>query len=90
MNDRGILASYSLSPLSKITNPENTGQINLVKDSSSNRDNDLLKNETIPVTLYNILLIVRDTDKKFELQGDSIKMKTDEKYNIDFANLPDR
>ena len=26
MNDRGILASYLMSPLSKITNPENTSQ----------------------------------------------------------------
>ena len=25
MNDRGILATYLMSPLSKITNPENTG-----------------------------------------------------------------
>ena len=34
MNDRGILASYLLSPLSKITNPENTSQFKLVEDSS--------------------------------------------------------
>ena len=36
-NDRGIIATYLMSPLSKITNPENTSQFNLVKDSSSNR-----------------------------------------------------
>ena len=42
MDDRGILASYLLSPLSKITNPENTSQFNLVKDPSSNRVTDLL------------------------------------------------
>ena len=34
MDDRGILASYLKSPLSKITNPENTSQFKLVKDSS--------------------------------------------------------
>ena len=28
MNDRGILATYLMSPLSKITNPENTVNIN--------------------------------------------------------------
>ena len=28
MNDRGILATYLMSPLSKITNPENTSQFN--------------------------------------------------------------
>ena len=36
MNDRGILASYLMSLLSKITNPENTTQFKLVKDSNSN------------------------------------------------------
>ena len=41
MNDRGILASYLMSPLSKITIPENSSQFKLVKDSSSNRVNDL-------------------------------------------------
>ena len=41
MNDRGILASYLMSPLSKITNPENTRQFKLVKDSNSNGVNDL-------------------------------------------------
>ena len=33
MNDRGILASYLMSPLSKITNPENTSQIQISKRS---------------------------------------------------------
>ena len=32
MNDRGILATYLMSPLSRITNPENTTQFKLVKD----------------------------------------------------------
>ena len=51
MNDRGILATYLMSPLSKITNPENTSQFKLVKDHNSNRVNDLLIHNTIPVTL---------------------------------------
>ena len=42
INDRGILASYSLSPLSKTTNLENKSQIKLVKDPQSKRVNDLL------------------------------------------------
>ena len=41
MNDRGILASYLMSPLSEITNPEKSSQFKLVKDPSSNRVNDL-------------------------------------------------
>ena len=39
--DRGILASCLMSLLSKITNPENTSQFKLVKDSNSNRVNDM-------------------------------------------------
>ena len=37
MNDRGILASYLMSPLSKITNPENSSQFKLVKDHNSDK-----------------------------------------------------
>ena len=66
MKDRGILASYLISPLSKIIIPEHTTQFKLVKVPQPNRVNDLLKNESIPVTLYNNLLTFRD--KKFELQ----------------------
>ena len=36
-NDRGIIASYLLSPLSKITNSEKNTQFRLVKDFNSNR-----------------------------------------------------
>ena len=45
MNDRGILATYLMSPLSKITNPENSSHFKLVKDSNSNRVNDLKKKQ---------------------------------------------
>ena len=52
MNDRGIISSHLLSPLSKNTNSENTSQFKLVKDSTSNRVNDLKLNMRIPVTLH--------------------------------------
>ena len=64
MNDRGKIASYLLSPLSKITNLENTSQFKLVKDFYSNRVNDLLIHSSIPVTLFDNLLTFRDTGKK--------------------------
>ena len=54
MNDRGILATYLMSPLSKITNPENKSQFKLVKDSNSNRVNDLLMKNKIPL-LYMVI-----------------------------------
>ena len=90
MNDRGILATYLMSPLSKITNPENTTQFKLVKDSTSNRVNDLKINNSIPITLHNNLLTFRDTNKQFELKGDLLKMITNTKYNVNLANLVDK
>ena len=90
MNDRSILASYLMSPLSKITNPENTTQFKLVKDSSSNRVNELLIRNTIPITLLGNLLTFRDTNKVFEVKGDLLKMNTNKNYNVDLASLADK
>ena len=90
MNDRGILATYLMSPLSKITNPENTTQFKLVKDTNSNRVNDLNINNSIPITLYNNMITFRDTGKEFELQGDLLKMITNKNYNVDLASLSDK
>ena len=90
MNDRGILASYLMTPLSKITNPDNTTQFKLEIDPNSNRVNDLLLKNKLPVTLYNNLLTFRDTGKKFELKGDLLKMITNKNYNVDHASLSDK
>jgi len=76
MKDRGIIANYLLSPLSKISNPENTIRFKLVKYSNSNRVNDLLIKNTIPITLHDNLLTFRDTGKVFELKGALLKMIT--------------
>ena len=90
MNDRGILASYLMSPLSKITNPENTTQFKLVKDSNSNRVNDLKINKTITITLYNNMLTFRDTGEEFESKGELLKLITNKNYNVNFASLQDK
>ena len=76
MNDRGILATYLMSPLSKTTNPENTSQFKLVKDPSSNRVNDLKIHNSIPITLYGKMLTFRHTNKQFELKGYLLEMIT--------------
>ena len=90
MNDRGILATYLMSPLSRITNPEYSSQFKLVKDPSSNRVNDLKINKTIPITLYGNMLTFRDTNKQFELKGDLLEMITNSKFNVDLASLSDK
>ena len=90
MNDRGILATYLMSPLSKITNLENSSQFKLTKDRNSNRVNDLLIHKTIPITLYNNILKFRDTCKEFELKEDLLEMITNNNYNVDHASLADK
>ena len=90
MNDRGIIASYLMSLLSKITNPENSSQFKLLKDSSSNRVNDLKIHNSKPITLYGNMLTFRDTNKQIELKGDLLEMITNSKYNVDLASLADR
>ena len=90
MNDRGILATYLMSPLSKITNPENTTQFKLEKDPSSNRVNDLKIHNSIPITLHNNLLTFRDSGKVFELKGELLKMITNKNYNVNHASLSDK
>ena len=49
LKDRGLVASYLLSPLSENINLEQTSHSKLVKDLCSNRVIDLLINKTIPV-----------------------------------------
>ena len=90
MNDRGILATYLMSPLSRITNPDNTSQFRLVKDHNSNRVNDLLMKNKIPITLYGNMLTFRDTNKQFELKGDLLEMISNSKFNVDLASLSDK
>ena len=90
LNVKDILAPYLMSPLSKITNPQNTSELKLVKDSNSKRVNDLLKQNTTPVTLYDNLFLFRNTDKMFELKRDLLKMITIKNYNVDLASLSDK
>ena len=90
MNDRGIITSYLLSPLAKITNPENSTQFKLVKDSSSNRVNDLLIHNSIPITLHDNLLTFRDSNKQFELKGDLLKKITNKNYEVNLPSLQDK
>ena len=90
MNDRVILATYLMSPLSRIPNPEITSQFKLVKDPSSNRVNDLKIHNSIPITLYGNMLTFRDTNKQFELKGYLLEMITKSKLNVDLASLSDK
>ena len=86
MNDKSILASDLFSPLSKKANTEKTSQFKMVKGSSPNRVNDLVIKNTIPITLHDTLLTIRDTGKVFELKGHLLKMRINKNYNVDLAS----
>ena len=73
-----------------MTSPENTSQFKLLKDSTSNRVNDLKINTTIPITLHDSLLTFRDTNEVFEIKGELLKKITNKNYNVDFASLADK
>ena len=90
MNDRGIIGTYLMSLLSKISNSENSRQFKLVKVSISNTVIHLKLNKTIPNTLYNNLLTFCDTGKEFELTGDLSKKITNKNYKSDLASLQDK
>ena len=90
MNYKGRIASYLLSPLYKKTNPENTSQFTIVKDSNLNNFLELLIHNTIPVTLYDNLLTFCDTGKLFEMKVDLSKMIIKNKYNVDIASSTEK
>ena len=90
MIGRGILESFLMTPLSKITKPETSTPFKLVKDHNSNRVNDLLINKSIPITLHDNLLTFHDTGREFELKGDLLKMITNKNYNVDLASSSDK
>ena len=87
MKDRGIKASYLLSPQSKVTNPEKTNQFKVVKDPNSNRGNDSQWHNTIPVTFCDNLLTFGNTGKIFELKGDLSKMITNKNFIVGHASF---
>ena len=51
---------------------------------------DLLKHNSIPITLHDKLLTFRDTSKIFELKEDLLKMITNKNYNVGLASLSDK
>ena len=88
--DRGILATYLMSPLSKISNPEKKSQFTILKEHNSNRVNDSLIKNTIPITLHGNMLIFRDTVNEIELKRDLLKMIAKKNNNVDLASLSDK
>ena len=90
MNDSGLIAPYLASSLVNVFKPENKSQFRLKKDLNSTRMNDFLINEGIPVTLVSNMLIFRDSNKSFKLDGDLLETMTNYDFNVDHSNQQDR
>ena len=90
MNNIGLIAPYLASSLVNLFKPENKSQFRLKKDLNSTKMNDFLINEGIPVTLVSNMLIFRDSNKSFKLEGDLLETMTNYDFNVDHSNQQDR
>ena len=90
MNDSGLIAPYLASSLVNVFKPENKSQFRLKKDLNSTKMNDFLINEGITVTLVSNMLIFRDSNKSFKLDGDLLETMTNYDFNVDHSNQQDR
>ena len=90
MNDRGMIAPYLASSLVNLFKPENKSQFRLKKDLNSTKVNDFLINDGIPVTLYSNMIIFRDSNKSFKLDGDLLETMTNYDFNADHSNPQDK
>ena len=90
MNDKGLISPYLASSLVNLFKPENKSQFNLKKDLNSFKMNDFLINYGIPVTLFSNMLIFRDTNKSFKLDGDLSEIMTNYDFNVSYSNPKDQ
>ena len=90
MNDSGLIAPYLASSLVNVFKPEKKSQFRLKKDLNSTKMNDFLIIEGIPVTLVSNMLIFRDSNKSFKLDGDLLETMTNYDFNVDHSNQQDR
>ena len=82
INDKVINASYSVNPLSKVSKAENESQFEIEKNLDSNKVNVFLRNATILLFLCIMMLTFRHNIKTFQLKGDTLKMITDNNFNV--------
>ena len=90
MNNNGLIAPYLASSLVNLFKPENKSQFRLKKDLNSTKMNDFSINEGVPVTLVSNMVIFRDSNKSFKLEGDLLETMTNYDFNVDHSNQQDR
>ena len=85
-----MIAPYLVSSLSNVFNLENKSQFRLRKDPNSTKINDFLIHRCIPVSLVSNIIIFRDSNKSFKLEGDLLKLITNHKFNADHSSPQDK
>ena len=90
MNDKCMITPYLASSLVSLFNPENKSQFRFKKDLNSTKVNDFLINKGIPVTLVSNLLVFRDSNKSFKLDGDLLETISNYDFNVDHSYQQDR
>ena len=89
MDEKGMIAPYLVSSLSNVFNLENKSQFSLRKDPNSTKINDFLIHRGIPVSLVSNIIIFRDSNKSFKLEGDLLKL-INHKFNADHSSPQDK
>ena len=90
MNDKGLIAPTIASSLVNLFKPKNKSQFRLKKDLNSTKMNDFMINGGITVTVVSNILIFRDSNKSFKLDGDLLESITNYGFNVDHSNQQDR
>ena len=90
MNEQGMIASYLVSSLVEVFKKDSKSQFRLRKDPNSTKLNDFLIHGTIPVTIFSNMIVFRDSNKSFRLEGDLLKVITNYKFNVDHSNPQDK
>ena len=90
MDEKCMIASYLASSLVEVFKKDNKSQFRLRKDPNSTKLNDFLIHGTIPVTIFSNMIVFRDSNKSFRLEGDLLKVITNYKFNVDHSNPQDK
>ena len=90
MNDKGMIAPYLASSLVEVFKKDNKSQFRLRKDPNSTQKNDFLIHGAIPVTIFSNMIVFRDSNKSFRLEGDLLKVITIHKFNVDHSSPQDK
>ena len=90
MNDKGMITPYLTTSLVEVFKKDNKSQFRLRKDPNSTKLNDFFIHGSIPVTIFSNMIVFRDSNKSFRLEGDLLKVITNHKFNVDHSSPQDK